>query len=524
MFSVSALLAQSEAQGVSILRPLKGVDNALKENLASSFRLQYPKYEILFSVADKDDPAIAVVNELKAEYPNVDATLIIGECIVGVNPKVNNLMRPYDSAKYEILWILDSNVFVLPHCLGRSVDALNQPNIGLVHHVPIGIRPSGYGSYVERAFLNTAHAKMYITINKASVSSCIVGKSNLFRKADLERCGGLRAFGVYMSEDNIIATAIWHLGLRHAMTADVAFQPLGRLTFSDYFQRRARWIRVRKYTVTAATLVEPLTECFCLGLLAAHALRMWFAVPVIPFLALHVIAWFCVDLTIVTTLDPTILRLGRSKAGARNLAWLGPWTVAWIVRELMALPIYLHAFAGSTVEWRGARFRLNVDGTVEQATSSTSPFIDFMAKAERPGASTGASEHKVTSRTNSSKVVPRELDRSQSWPTELIDPIPTSEASPTTTATKRSPLAASPTTSPDLWPPKTAGGEDDGDEGTTPLSSSEALASVSGGLAKNTSTFGQLSALMSAAAGALLGAEAVKRGSVKAAVGVAHEG
>jgi ceramide glucosyltransferase len=50
----------------------------LKENLASSFRLDYPNYEIIFSVASETDPAVQVVKELKEEYPDVDAKLIVG--------------------------------------------------------------------------------------------------------------------------------------------------------------------------------------------------------------------------------------------------------------------------------------------------------------------------------------------------------------------------------------------------------------------------------------------------------------
>ncbi|KAJ3333527.1 hypothetical protein HDU76_007057 [Blyttiomyces sp. JEL0837] len=345
------------APGVSILRPLKGVDCNLRENLASSFRQDYPNFEIIFSVASPEDPAIQVVHELKKQFPKVDATLIIGETKMGVNPKVNNLIQSFNEAKYDIIWILDSNISVEPDCLGRSVDCLCQPRVGLVHHVPIGVRPHGFGPLLERAFLNSAHAKMYLAINKASISSCVVGKSNMFRRSSLAHVGGLTFFGKFMSEDNIIGQTIWNQNLRHVISADVAYQPLGEGSLSEYFKRRARWTRIRKYTVVGATMVEPFTESIVNGLLAAYGFHKFFGVPAFGFMILHLILWYIGDVSLVSILDPS------------SVQDIGRFTTAWLVREITALPVYLYACAGSTVEWRGSLFILKNDGTVEQAPS-----------------------------------------------------------------------------------------------------------------------------------------------------------
>lgn len=67
-----------EAEGVSILRPLKGVDLELEANLRSSFIQNYSKFEIIFSVASSKDAAIPIVKRLMKEYHEVDSRLIIG--------------------------------------------------------------------------------------------------------------------------------------------------------------------------------------------------------------------------------------------------------------------------------------------------------------------------------------------------------------------------------------------------------------------------------------------------------------
>ncbi|KAJ3297122.1 hypothetical protein HDU79_004729 [Rhizoclosmatium sp. JEL0117] len=76
--SSSAQLPKEEAPGVSILRPLKGVDTNLIDNLKSAILLEYPNFEIIFSIADADDAAIQVVKDLMKEFPDVDMKLIVG--------------------------------------------------------------------------------------------------------------------------------------------------------------------------------------------------------------------------------------------------------------------------------------------------------------------------------------------------------------------------------------------------------------------------------------------------------------
>jgi cellulose synthase/poly-beta-1,6-N-acetylglucosamine synthase-like glycosyltransferase len=77
--SLSSRMTKDQVPGVTIIRPLRGIDCNMYENLASSFRQDYPLFEIVFSVAQANDPAIAVVKDLMKKYPKVDARLIIGK-------------------------------------------------------------------------------------------------------------------------------------------------------------------------------------------------------------------------------------------------------------------------------------------------------------------------------------------------------------------------------------------------------------------------------------------------------------
>ncbi|KAG6900784.1 hypothetical protein C0995_003177 [Termitomyces sp. Mi166 len=387
----SPLATSISAPGVSILRPLKGLDTNLYENLESTFQQEYQNFEIIFSVAEANDQALPIVRDLISKYPHIKTKVVIGEEVVGINPKVNNLIRSYRQASNDILWVLDSNVMVHPGTLARSVDALEglpppgspvpRRKIAVVHHVPFAFaNEAKLGSRLEEAFLNTNHAKMYIAINTVAIESCVVGKSNLYRRSDIERVNGtlkpssaedihvdvqlprgLPAFGRFLAEDNMIASALWHeLELRHDLSCDVVRNVVGNMTLADYVWRRVRWIRVRKHMVLLATLLEPFTEAVVLSIIASLSFRYLFAIPPWITIMLHYTIWLFIDMDIYASLAghplPAAIRWG--------------FLAAWAVRELLALPIFLFAIFGNEVVWRGNRYQVLRNGEVKRATSS----------------------------------------------------------------------------------------------------------------------------------------------------------
>ena len=328
----------------------------------------------------------------------------VGKEVVGINPKVNNLMQSYKQAKNDILWVIDSNVLVSPGTLARSVDALlgpptrpgqearasNKRRIGLVHHVPYAfVTGQALGSRIEEAFLNTNHAKMYIAINTVGIDSCVIGKSNMYRRSDVDRVNGdlkavrsdappdpsrptgLAAFGRFLAEDNMIASALWHeLGLGHDLSCDVAGNAVGNMTFFAYVQRRVRWIRVRKNMVTAATLVEPFTECVMLSLLAAWSMRHLFGIPPWVILVLHYVGWIALDLDMYESLA------GHYLPPEKRWNFLA----AWALRELIALPIWIYSMWGNEVDWRGRQFRIKKNGETERAVPRKSWLSSLLGK------------------------------------------------------------------------------------------------------------------------------------------------
>ncbi len=65
------LPAPADAPGVTLVRPVCGIDNFCEETLGSSFRLDYPIYEVIFCCARANDPVVPVVEKLIAAHPDV---------------------------------------------------------------------------------------------------------------------------------------------------------------------------------------------------------------------------------------------------------------------------------------------------------------------------------------------------------------------------------------------------------------------------------------------------------------------
>ena len=325
---------------VSILKPLKGVDPDLESNLETFFDLDYPEYELIFSIADPRDPAVAVVERVIARHRQVQARVLVGDVPHGLNPKVNNLIRSYREARYDLLLISDSNIRVPPTFLKRLVGHLDR-SIGMVSAVVAGVSPRGIGAEVEAAALGTFTARSMLLAEWAG-HTCVIGKCMLFRRSIANRFGGIRALARYLAEDYMAGEAMKKLGYRVILMNDPVEQNLGETRLGEFWQRHLRWGRIRKAQNFSAFLGETLLQAFPSGLLGAIALGN----PAV--FAAHLGIWWICDALLL-----------RKLSGSR------PSLRAWILREALAFPLWIVTALGNTVLWRGKTYTLEPGGLLK---------------------------------------------------------------------------------------------------------------------------------------------------------------
>ena len=341
------LAAAPDAPPVTIVRPVCGLDNYVEETLASSFALDYPRYEILFCVAHARDPVVPLVRALMAQHPQVSARLLIGDDRVSVNPKLNNCVKGWDAAAHDWIVIADSNVLMPPDYIQRLLVAW-QPDCGLICAPPVGTRPANFWAGLECALLNTYQARWQY-FSDALGSGFAQGKTMLWRRADLERGGGIRALGAEVAEDAASTKLVRGLGLEvHLVDAPFA-QPLGHRRLREVWRRQTRWARLRHASFPNLFLPEILSG----------------ALP--PALALAFAA-YAADLPVAESVGAlAAFWYGAESALAFAAGWhLSPLSpLHGVVRDLLLPWIWLDSLIGTEFVWRGNAMSVDDDGVDE---------------------------------------------------------------------------------------------------------------------------------------------------------------
>ncbi len=338
---------------VSVIKPLKGRDEGLRANLESFFKLDYPEYELRFCVADGSDPAVAVVHELMAEYPNVRTYLSIGAVDIGPNPKINNMLRSYENARYDWILISDSNVRVEKDYLKKMIAHVDT-GVGMVTSVVAGHGPEGVGAQLEALYLNTFYARGMILASSTG-HPCVIGKSMLFQRSSAARFGGLKTLGCYLAEDYMAGQAMARIGLKTVIATEPIVQHIGKYSLRGFWDRHLRWGRLRKTQAPVTFLVEPLMGCFVSGFLGAWAAAKQFGVHPEQFILAHLLLW--------AACDTLLMRKMKIRISAAV-------PFAWFFREALAFPLWFHIALGNTVIWRGRRFVVRQGGLLEPVSES----------------------------------------------------------------------------------------------------------------------------------------------------------
>src|SRR5579859_7241851 len=105
---------------VSILKPLRGIDDGLAENLESFAGLEYPEYEILLGAEDPLDPALPLARAFARRHPERRIEVLVCDRSTALNPKVRVLETLAARARYDLLLVSDSNVRVDPMFLEET--------------------------------------------------------------------------------------------------------------------------------------------------------------------------------------------------------------------------------------------------------------------------------------------------------------------------------------------------------------------------------------------------------------------
>jgi len=351
--------------GVSLLKPLHGEEPFLERNLASFCAQDYEgPIEVLFGVADRDDPAAAIVERLRAAHPDRDLRLVVDDRRWGSNGKVSNLVNMAERARHPVVVLADSDMLVGSDYLDRVVRALDGPNVGAVTCLYRGVAIHGVWSrlavqWIDFHFLPSVAVGLALGLAKPCFGSTIA-----LRRDTLERFGGFLAFKDRLADDYAVGEAVRALGLTVAVPRDLVLaHTCTAASFGALIRQELRWCRTIRALDPVGFLGSAVTHPIPWATLATFT--SGFGTPAMGMLGVAVASRLLLQLFVA----------GRLGTGTKGLI-LGP------LRDYAAFLVFVLSFWPGSIDWRGHRFALHTDGSISSPPQASRP--GFAGSASKP--------------------------------------------------------------------------------------------------------------------------------------------
>jgi ceramide glucosyltransferase len=351
-----------DCEPVSILKPVAGLDVDLELNLRTFFEQDYPAFEILFAARSADDPAVEVIERLQADYPRVPSRLIITGESAYPNAKVFSLERMLRAASHDLLVMSDSDTRVTPDLLRAIAAEFRDPKLGLATCPYRAHSGAGFWSRLEATGINTQFLSGVLVARMLEGMHFAIGPTIAARRAALDAIGGLRSLKDHLAEDFVMGKLVADAGFGVILSSCVIEhhidQHAGVADWRENAAHRLRWARSTRRSRPAGYVGQLFTMTLPMALASLIAVPEWWAIAMLA-IVLRVVSAMVVARTVVARIDWKLLP-------AEDLAGFGFW---------------IAGFFGSTIEWRGRRYRIQSDGRFEPADQ---PVITAVSIPDEP--------------------------------------------------------------------------------------------------------------------------------------------
>ncbi|MCW5551034.1 MAG: glycosyltransferase [Verrucomicrobiae bacterium] len=398
----------SFAPAVTLLKPLKGCDEHTESCLRSWLAQDYVgEVQVLFGVAEAGDPACAVVAKLLREFPKRDAQLMVCPERLGANAKVSTLAQLEPLVKHEFIVISDADVSVPPDLLanvvarfppnqradhlvrthsaqetrtqadpcsappgnGPTAGGLGEQHVGLVNCFYRLANPTTLAMQWEAIAINADFWSQVLQSASFRKLDFALGAVMALRRQPLANIGGFRALVNCLADDYQLGHRLARQGQRIELCPVVVECWSAPMSWRAVWQHQLRWartIRVCQPVPYFFSLLNNVTFWSLLWLVTSLAATSFaeYSFAVGEIIVSVEIFWglpcaaLCLLVRMLAALD-----LQSRLTGAR-----AHWKYWWLVpvKDLLQVALWAGAFLGNRVEWRGERYRLRRDGTLNR--------------------------------------------------------------------------------------------------------------------------------------------------------------
>jgi ceramide glucosyltransferase len=330
---------------ISVLKPLFGIDEGLRENLKSFFEQDYSHFELLFAVHQADDPAAELLQSLTRLYPQVSSRLLITGDAPYPNAKVYSLSLMTASASHDLLLMSDSDTRIDRTFLSRIAAEVAADRYDLATCPYRALAGETIWSRLEALGMNTDFWGAALVAKLTEGVRFAVGPTIIVRRKVLNAIPWTRLSG-YLAEDFVLGQRAAEKGFRVDLSHCVVEHRLGSDTMQMNLLHRLRWARStrcsRPWGYVGQVFTYPLPLALLLVMFAHSLWPVLIITAVLRGLAADAVSNWALN-------DPL---------SSRDWFWIP-------VQDLLGFVFWVAGFTGNNIHWRGRQYRLRGDGTFE---------------------------------------------------------------------------------------------------------------------------------------------------------------
>lgn len=356
-------IADGTLPPLSLLKPIKGIEEELDLNLRSFFEQRYPgTLEIIFSSETADDPGVVIARAIAAEYPEVESRFVLCDVEFGLNPKVANLAAAYANARHELVLQSDANVRAKPGYLEAIVRELLAEKATLLSSIVIGTGERSIGAALENLQLTALIGPSVCTALHVAGVPCVIGKSMLMRRSDIDDIGGMESVRDILCEDFILGQRVQRSGRKVLLSTNILANVNRDIPVDRFFARHTRWLKMRAVIHVGSFVAD----------LFANPVAWTFFAMLASSFALWTVALF-VGVTLVKLAgDSFFIRRLRGEPMAMRHVLLGP------LKDIAMAILWPYCAVSRSIEWRGRPLRFGHESRLRHDTEG--PLVVRLAR------------------------------------------------------------------------------------------------------------------------------------------------
>jgi cellulose synthase/poly-beta-1,6-N-acetylglucosamine synthase-like glycosyltransferase len=345
----------------AVICPCKGNEPGLEENLTALTRLDYPQYEIYFSLATSLDPALKIVERVKAATERPVHIVIAGppeDC----GEKVQNLRKAVEALpdKFELLVFVDSDVRLPRGWLTKLAAPLQDARIGATtaYRWVIPSRAVGAGGFAS-ALASAWNASIATLLGRPRENFCW-GGGTAIRVKTFDDARVLEAWLGAVSDDFALTRALQEAGKPIIFCPECLAATPHPWTMSSLLEFTNRQILITRVYASRRWLMGAAAH-------VSYSLTMIYAAFLIlitipsgdPWVHLALIAFVVV---LVAALKGALRTIAVNEMLPEWKAQLNQWSWVWIALAPIVPFLFTWNFVSSLltkrIRWRNIRYEL----------------------------------------------------------------------------------------------------------------------------------------------------------------------